>query len=55
MSNFASSPFTTFPVGVSGMEGTSMICEGRLYGAKCCAACFANSSSEAGVDGASCT
>ena len=31
----ASSPLMTFPVGVSGMEDTSRICDGRLYGARC--------------------
>src|SRR5208337_5078056 len=51
----ASSPLRTFPVGVSGNEGTSRICEGRLYGARCCAAYCANSVSEVGEDGESCT
>src|SRR6266568_5585895 len=38
-----SSAFAIFPVGVTGMEGMNKMREGRLYEARCRAACSANS------------
>jgi hypothetical protein len=50
---FASSSFTTLQAGVRGIALTSKNCEGRLYGARCRAACSGSSVVVCGESGTS--